>query len=130
MSNAKHDRLKQDLDELKLNYIAEHYRELLDEAARKNSSILDVLVQLVGGQAATRRDRALARRVRDARLPKLKTLQEYDFEFPKRIAKQKLLRLFDCQFVDAFGCAVLIGPTGVGKPQPSQYPFSYRGMRG
>ncbi|MEZ6152455.1 MAG: hypothetical protein R3C09_20335 [Pirellulaceae bacterium] len=31
----------------------------------------------------------------DARLPKLKTLQEYDFEFPKRISKQKLLRLFD-----------------------------------
>ena len=119
MSETKHQRLKQDLEELKLNYIAEHYRELLDDAARKNSSALDVLIQLIGGQAAARRDRALARRVREARLPKLKTLQEYDFEFPKRIAKQKLLRLFDCQFVDTFGCAVLIGPTGVGKPQPS-----------
>lgn len=115
MSNAKHDRLKQDLDELKLNHIAENYRELLDDAARKNTSTLDVLIQLIGGQAATRRDRALARRVRDARLPKLKTLQEYDFEFPKRIDKQKLLRLFDCQFVETFGCGVLIGPTGVGK---------------
>jgi len=63
MSNAKHDRLKQDLDELKLNHIAENYRELLDDAARKNTSALDVLIQLIGGQAATRRDRALARRV-------------------------------------------------------------------
>lgn len=90
MSNAKHDRLKQDLDELKLNYIAEHYRELLDDAARKNTSALDVLIQLIGGQAAARRDRALERRVRDARLPKLKTLQEYDFEFPTRTSSTSI----------------------------------------
>lgn len=115
MSNAKHDRLKQDLEELNLNYIAEHYREVLDDAARKNTSMLDVLMQLIGGQVAVKHDRALARRVRDARLPKLKTLAEYNFDFPTKIPKQKVLRLFDCQFVESFGCAVLIGGTGLGK---------------
>jgi DNA replication protein DnaC len=115
MTSAKHDKLKQDLDELKLSYITENYREILDDAARKNTSTLDVLIQLIGGQVAARRDRALERRVRDAHLPKPKTLAEYDFTFPKKIAKQKLLRLFDCQFVDTYGCAVLIGSTGVGK---------------
>lgn len=115
MSQSKHERLQQDLLALKLNHIADHYREILDEAARKNSSMLDVLAQLIGGQAAARRDSALARRVQVARLPKAKTLAEYDFTFPKRIAKQKLLRLFDCQFIETYGCAVLIGPTGVGK---------------
>jgi DNA replication protein DnaC len=115
MTSAKHDKLKQDLDELKLSYITENYREILDDAARKNTSILDVLIQLIGGQVAARRDRALERRVRDAHLPKPKTLAEYDFTFPRKIAKQKLLRLFDCQFVDTYGCAVIIGPTGVGK---------------
>ena len=130
MSNAKHDRLKQDLEELNLIYISEHYREVLDEAARKNTSMLDVLMQLIGGQVAVKHDRALARRVRDARLPKLKTLAEYNFDFPTKIPKQKVLRLFDCQFVETFGCAVLIGGTGLGKPQPPQYTFSYRGVRG
>ncbi len=115
MSTAKHDKLKQNLEELKLSYIAENYRELLDDAARKNTSVLDVLLELVDGQINDRRNRALARRVRDAHLPKIKSLAEYDFNFPKRIAKQKVLRLFDCQFIDTFGCAVLIGPTGVGK---------------
>ena len=33
----------------------------------------------------------------------------------RRIAKQKILRLFDLQFIDIFGCAVLIGATGLGK---------------
>ena len=115
MAQTKYDRLRQELLDLKLNHIAENYREVLDEAARRNTPLLDVLIELFGGQAAARRDSALARRVRLAKLPALKTLEGYDFNFPKKIPKQKVLRLFDCQFVDAFGCAVLIGATGLGK---------------
>ena len=115
MAQPKHDRLRQELLELKLNHIAENYKEVLDEAARNNTPMLDVLIQLFGGQAAAKRDNALARRVRIARLPTIKRLEDYDFTFPKKIAKQKLLRLFDCQFIETFGCAVLIGSTGVGK---------------
>lgn len=115
MAQPKHDRLRQDLLDLKLNHIAENYREVLDEAARCNTPMLDVLIQLFGGQVAARRDSALARRVRLAKLPALKSLEGYDFNFPKKLPKQKLLRLFDCQFIETYGCAVLIGGTGVGK---------------
>ncbi len=62
VSTAKHDKLKQNLEELKLSYIAENYRELLDDAARKNTSVLDVLLELVDGQINDRRNRAAARR--------------------------------------------------------------------
>lgn len=115
MAQPKHDRLRQELQELKLVHIAENYREVLDEASRRNTPMLDILLQLVGGQTAARRDGAMARRVRIARLPALKRLEDYDFTFPTKIPKAKLLRLFDCQFVESFGCAVLIGGTGVGK---------------
>jgi len=110
-----HELLVQNLNELKLTQIAETYREVLDEAARKNSSMLEVLSTLIAAEITTRRQRALQRRIRQAKLPKPKTLGEYKFEFPKRIPKQKVLRLFDCQFVEQRQCAVLIGPTGVGK---------------
>jgi DNA replication protein DnaC len=53
--------------------------------------------------------------MRKARLPKPKTLAEYDFKFPKRIPKAAILRLFDCDFIGKHECAVLIGPTGTGK---------------
>ncbi len=115
MAQPKHDRLRQELLDLKLVHVADNYREVLDEAARRNTPMLDILLQLVGGQAAARRDGAMARRVRIARLPALKRLEDYDFTFPTKIPKSKLLRLFDCQFVESFGCAVLIGGTGVGK---------------
>ncbi len=108
-------RLDRDLAELKLAEIAHGYREVLDEAARKGSSILEVLATLFGLELAAREQRALQRRLRLARLPKPKTVTEYDFNFPKRISKAAILRLFDCDFIAEHGCAVLIGPTGAGK---------------
>jgi DNA replication protein DnaC len=108
-------RLDRDLAELKLLEIAKSYREVLDEAARKGSSMLEVLAALIGMEQAARQQRALQRRLRLARLPKPKTLVEYDFRFPKQIPKAAILRLFDCDFIAQHGCAVLLGPTGTGK---------------
>jgi DNA replication protein DnaC len=118
MSN-RHDKLHElllsDLAELKLTQIAQTYREVLDEAARKNTSCLEVLASLVAAEVTVRRQRALERRIRQAKLPKPKTLADYNFEFPKRIPKQKILRLFDCEFVEQHHCAIFIGRTGIGK---------------
>jgi len=111
----RHEQLLRDLAELKLHRIAELYQEVLDEAARKQSSMLDVLAGLIGAEAGARRQRALERRIDRARLPKRKTLEEYDFTFPKRLPKQAVLRLFDCDFVAQHACGILIGPTGTGK---------------
>jgi len=115
MTSPRHAKLLADLAELKLHRIAELYQEVLNEAARKQSSMLDVLAALIGEEVAARRQRALQRRILRARLPPQKTLQEYNFNFPKRIPKQAILRLFDCDFVVQHGCAVFIGPTGMGK---------------
>jgi DNA replication protein DnaC len=117
MTNAdqRHEELIRDLLTLKLARIAEIYREVLDEAARKNSSSLEVLSTLIAEEAIARSERAMLRRIRHARLPQRKTLEEYDFTFPKRLPKQKILRLFDCQFIEQHVCAVFMGPTGTGK---------------
>jgi DNA replication protein DnaC len=110
-----HELLLKDLAELKLTQIAENYREVLDEAARKNTSMLEVLASLIAAEVTARRQRAIERRIRQAKLPPRKTLEDYDFTFPKRIPKQKILRLFDCEFVSQRQCAILIGRTGTGK---------------
>ena len=108
-------RLDRDLAELKLPEIAKSYREVLDDAARKGSSMLEVLATLIGMEQTVRQQRALERRLRQARLPKQKTLADYDFTFPKRVPKTAIVRLFDCDFIEQHGCAVLIGPNGTGK---------------
>jgi DNA replication protein DnaC len=118
MSNRHHhlhELLRQDLAKLKLRQIVETYQEVLDEAARKNTSMLEVLAHLMAAEVTVRHQRALERRMRQAKLPPRKTLEDYDFTFPKRVPKQKVLRLFDCEFVAQHHCAVLIGQTGTGK---------------
>ena len=56
---ARHDhnfqeRLERDLAELKLSEILKGYREVLDEAARKGNSMLEVLATLIGLEQAVR----------------------------------------------------------------------------
>ena len=58
--------LDRDLADLKLLEIAQHYREVLDDAARKGSSMLEVLATLIGKEQAVRQQRALERRLRQA----------------------------------------------------------------
>lgn len=115
MTSSRHERLLRDLVDLKLHRIAEMYQEVLNEAARKGTSMLEVLATLIGEEADARRQRALEKRILRARLPKRKLLEEYNFSFPKKIPKQAVLRLFDCDFVAQHGCAVFIGATGTGK---------------
>jgi DNA replication protein DnaC len=114
-SPCLHEQLLQDLTELRLTQMAATYREVLDEAARKNTSMLEVLAGLIGSEVTQRRQQALERRMQRAKLPPRKTLEDYKFDFPKRIPKQKILRLFDCEFVSQHHSAILIGRTGTGK---------------
>ena len=88
MTSPCHEKLLRDLAELKLHRIAELYQEMLNQAARNGTSMLHLLAALIGEEVTVRRQRALERRIYRARLPKRKTLQEYDFNFPKRIPKQ------------------------------------------
>ena len=57
-----HELLLQDLAELKLAQIAAVYRELLDEAARKNTPLLEMLAHLFAAEVTARRERAVQRR--------------------------------------------------------------------
>ena len=69
-------RLERDLAELKLPEIARNYREVLDEAARTGTSLVAVLATLFGMEQTARQQRALQRRLLEARLPKPQTVAE------------------------------------------------------
>jgi DNA replication protein DnaC len=114
-SIALQDQLHRDLVALGLTTVAELCGEILDEAAGKGWSLLQTVAHIIGHEAAARADRAIQRRIKRARLPKIKTIEDYDFAFPKKIAKQKVLRLYDCDFIHSHGNAVFIGNQGTGK---------------
>jgi len=113
--SPKHQLLLAQLAELKLAQIAEIYAQVLDDAARKNSSAFDVLSALFGAEIAARHQRALARRIREARLPPRKTVEEFDFAFPKRDSPTKDPAAVRLRVRHATRLCGLHRPTGTGK---------------
>lgn len=82
-NNPLHDQFRADLLALGLTSIAETFNEIIDEAASKGWSVLQTVACVIAHEAAARAERAIQRRIKRARLPKIKTIDEYDFTFPK-----------------------------------------------
>lgn len=100
---------------LHLHYIRDHYQALATKAAEHQLSPLDFLAQLIEGEAARREQRSIERRIRDARFPVLKTLDDFQWNWPKKINRPQIQNLFRMAFVATQTNIVLIGNVGLGK---------------
>ena len=72
--------LREQLDYLKLPFLAENYAALATEAAQKQGSPVDYLARLIDGETQRRKELSIQRRVAAARFPVLKTLESFDFK--------------------------------------------------
>jgi DNA replication protein DnaC len=103
------------LDYLKLSYIRQHYAEVAREAAKNHADHLTVLMRLIEGEAHRRTDRSIERRIRLARFPVRKTLDDFDWSWPRKINRLELQNLFRLQFVEQAANVVFVGGVGLGK---------------
>ena len=106
---------------LKLSFIAAQYAELATQAAHKAWSHVDSLARLVEGEADLRRDRATKSRIRLARFPVIKTLEQFRWDWPTRINRLQVQHHFRLEFIKAKANLIFLGGGGLGKPQPRNY---------
>lgn len=111
----KTDNFTEQLAYLKLPEIAAIYPDALQKAQKHNWPYQKLLEYLIDAEATAKLQRATALRIRQARFPVSKTIDGFDFNFPAKIARQKILSLFDMQFVEEKKNVVILGPTGCGK---------------
>ena len=107
--------LETNLTTLRLPFIQEHCRTLATTAARDSMAHLDYLAQLIEGEADLRADRAMARRIKAARLPVIKTLDTFRWDWPKQINRLQIQDLFRLQFVEDKANVIFLGLVGLGK---------------
>jgi DNA replication protein DnaC len=103
------------LDYLKLAYLRHHYASLADQAAREQWPPVQYLSRLIEGEALARLDRRTQKRLQDARFPLLKTLDQFDWSWPKKINRPQVQNLFRLAWVADKANVVFLGGVGLGK---------------
>ena len=100
---------------LKLAFMAQHYAELAAQAAHNMWPHVDYLARLVEGEADLRRDRATKSRIRLARFPVIKTLEQFRWDWPNRINRLQVQHQFHLEFIKARANLIFLGGVGLGK---------------
>lgn len=107
--------LEEDLRMLCLPFMAEHYGQLAAKAARDSLSHADYLTRLTEGELNLRRDKATVRRIKSARFPVVKTLDQFSWSWPKKINRMAVQNLFRLQFMENHSNVIMLGTVGLGK---------------
>jgi len=103
------------LNYLRLGQVAENYEQMATQAASKNWSHVEYLQRLLDCEYQFRQQRALERRIRAARFPLVKTLDQFDWSWPKKINRSQVQNLFRLAFLAGRSNAVFVGGVGIGK---------------
>ena len=111
----KPEELTEVLRHLSLTTIAQQYEDLSRSAAREGLGHVEYLRRLAEAEAAARYERSVHRRTQAARLPVLKTLEQFDWTWPKKINRAQVQDLFRLRFIEQNTNVVFIGGVGLGK---------------
>jgi DNA replication protein DnaC len=101
--------------ELRLPAVQRECASLARQARDAGWAYEEFLQALLSMEVDSRRDGSAARRIREAGLPDIKTMEQLDFEALSGIGRPKLLELASCQYVDKGEDVVIAGPIGTGK---------------
>jgi DNA replication protein DnaC len=101
---------------LQLSNVRSHYHELAQTAAEQGWSHLAYLQRLIEGEVAHRDDKSLERRIRLARFPLFKTLDQFQWSWPKKINRPQIQNLFHLGFIEQKANVLFLsGTPGLGK---------------
>jgi DNA replication protein DnaC len=92
-----------------------NFVSLAEQAVKQNQSHIRYLEALLSVENEERDRHAIANRMRDAQLPRMKTLEEFDFSQAPQIPAAKIRELAEGGYIDRSEPVVLIGECGTGK---------------
>lgn len=99
--------------DLRLKTAATELEELLRQY--KGNVSLDWISDLLQREIDARKEEALRRRLKKAKFPALKSLEEFDWKFNKGIKKSKFTDLGKLDFIKEKGIVLFLGQPGTGK---------------
>jgi DNA replication protein DnaC len=89
--------------------------QLAEQAIKEQRSHIGYLEALLTMESEERDRHAIQQRLRDAKLPRLKTLEEFDFNQARQIPAAKIRELAEGGYIERAEPVVLMGECGTGK---------------
>jgi DNA replication protein DnaC len=103
------------LERMKMEHLLAQLDGVCEHAAKGDLDYKGFLTQALEAEWRGRHQRGVESRLKLARLPWVKTLDQFDFEFQPSIDRRQVRELAGLSFVERVENVVLLGPPGVGK---------------
>lgn len=107
--------IRQHCKDLRLPTVGSQFLRLADQAVKANKTHVGYLEALLAGELEERERRTVERRLREAHLPRMKTLEEFNFGQAPKIPAHQIRKLAEGVYIDQAEPIVLIGDCGTGK---------------
>lgn len=107
--------VKQYCKTVRMPVIGANFVSLAEQAVRENHSHIRYLEALLAMECEERDRHAVENRIREAQLPRLKTLEEFDFSQAPQVPAARIRELAEGGYIERSEPVVLIGECGTGK---------------
>ena len=107
--------LEHHLKELKLPTFLREYGKIAAQCASEGVDYPDYLLRLAELELIDRHHRLVARRIKAARFPALKSLDTFDFPAIPSVNRQLVTQLARCEYIESHENVIAIGNSGTGK---------------
>lgn len=103
------------LERMKMEHLLAQLDGVCEQAAQGDADYKTFLVRALETEWRGRYQRGVEGRLKQARLPWVKTLDQFDFDYQPSIDRKQVRELAGLSFVERAQNVVLLGPPGVGK---------------
>ena len=115
MSEFTYERLRENLERLKMKNTLEILDNYLERAIRENTNVVEILDYIFSEEAKNRTRRAVEKQIQMSGFPMKKGFDEFDFKFQPSIDERQIEELRSMRFIENAENIVFLGPPGVGK---------------
>jgi DNA replication protein DnaC len=103
------------LEKMRMEHLLASLDSVCEQASKRDLGYREFLAEALGAEWKGRHSRAVESRLKLARFPWVKTVEQFDFSFQPSIDRKVIRELSSLSFVDRSENVILLGPPGVGK---------------
>jgi DNA replication protein DnaC len=107
--------IKQCCKRLHMPTVATQCGRLAEQAVKEKQGHLAYLEALLEAEVEERERNVVARRIKEAHFPKVKTLEEFDFQMASHLPAARLRKLTEGEYIVRTEPVIFLGETGTGK---------------